>query len=110
MSSSYKKYSMGNKDLQDISKIAKIIGGKWTLSIINSLLVGTKRFGQLQKEIRDINPRTLSKRLHDLEKQGYIKRRAYATVPPKVEYSLTEKGNVFKLVVNAVKSCDRKLN
>ncbi len=109
MSSSYNKYSMGNRDIQEISKVAKIIGSKWTLSIINSLLEGTKRFGQLQKEVGEINPRTLSKRLQDLEKQGYLTKKVYAQVPPKVEYSLTKKGGVFKLVVSAVKTCDNKL-
>lgn len=110
MSSSYKKYSMGNKDITEISKVARIIGGKWTLSIINSLLGGTKRFGELQQEVGNINPRTLSKRLHELEQEGYLYKKVYAQVPPKVEYSLTKKGDVFKLVVNAVKTCDKKLN
>ena len=62
-------------DLLEISKAAKIIGSKWTLMILNSLLKGTKRFGQLQKEVGDVNPRTLSKRLQDLEKEGYIKKK-----------------------------------
>ncbi len=96
---------MGNKDLLEISKAAKIIGSKWTLLILNSLLSGTKRFGQLQKEVGEINPRTLSKRLLDLEKEGYIKKRVYAQVPPKVEYSLTNKGMIFKAVVRAVRTC-----
>ena len=104
MSSSYIKYSM-ESDLLEISKAAKIIGSKWTLLLLNSLLKGTKRFGQLQKEVGDINPRTLSKRLQDLEKEGYIKKKIYAEVPPKVEYSLTKKGEVFKKVIKAVRNC-----
>lgn len=96
-------------ELLEISKAAKIIGSKWTLQLLNSLLNGTKRFGQLQKEIGDINPRTLSKRLDDLEKEGYIKKKIYAQVPPKVEYSLTKKGGVFEQVVKAVKNCEKKI-
>jgi DNA-binding HxlR family transcriptional regulator len=96
-------------DLLEISKAAKIIGSKWTLMILNSLLKGTKRFGELQREIGSINPRTLSKRLQDLEKEGYIVKKIYAQVPPKVEYSLTPKAQVFKNVVNAVKDCGGKM-
>ncbi len=108
MSSSYRKYSM-ESDLLEISKAAKIIGSKWTILILNSLLAGTKRFGQLQKELDDINPRTLSKRLKQLEKEGYINKKIYAEVPPKVEYSLTAKGHVFKQVVKAVKTCGEEM-
>jgi len=108
MSSSYTKYSM-ETELLEISKAAKIIGSKWTLLILNSLLNGTKRFGELQKELDNINPKTLSKRLRDLEKEGYIKKKIYAQVPPKVEYSLTKKAEVFKQVVNAVRTCGEKM-
>jgi DNA-binding HxlR family transcriptional regulator len=108
MSSSYTLYSM-EAELLEISKAAKIIGSKWTLLILNSLLNGTKRFGELQKELDNINPKTLSKRLHDLEKEGYIKKKIYPQVPPKVEYSLTKKAEVFKQVVKAVKICGEKM-
>ena len=96
-------------DLFEISKAAKIIGSKWTILILNSLLSGTKRFGQLQKELDNINPRTLSKRLQQLEKEGYITRKIFSEVPPRVEYSLTSKGHVFKGVVNAVKTCGKEM-
>ena len=108
MSSSYIKYSM-EADLLEISKAAKIIGSKWTLLVLNSLLKGTKRFGEIQKEIGNINPRTLSKRLDDLEKDGYITKKIYAQVPPKVEYSLTKKAEMFKQVIKAVKNCGEKM-
>ena len=98
-----------DSDLLEISKAAKIIGSKWTILLFNSLLEGTKRFGELQKEIGNINPRTLSKRLHDLEKEGYIKKKIYAQVPPKVEYTLTKKGEVFKQVIKAVKHCGNEM-
>lgn len=108
MSSSYTKYSM-DTDLTEITKAAKIIGSKWTLLILNSLFNGTKRFGELQKELNNINPRTLSKRLQELEKEGYIKKKIFAEVPPKVEYSLMPKGHIFKNVVKAVKTCGEEM-
>lgn len=96
-------------ELLEISKAAKIIGSKWTLLILNSLLSGTKRFGELQKELDNINPKTLSRRLHDLEREGYVKKKIYPQVPPKVEYSLTKKAEIFKKVVKAVKTCGEKM-
>ena len=100
---------MGNKDLQEISKVAKIIGSKWTILILNSLLGGTKRFGELERSVGDINPKTLSKRLQQLEKEGYIQKKVYASVPPKVEYSLTPKGHIFKQVIKSVRTCGEKI-
>ena len=108
MSSSYKKYSM-ETELLKISKAARIIGSKWTLLILGSLLNGTKRFGQLQKELGDINPRTLSKKLKELEKEGYIRKKIYPQVPPKVEYSLTKKGQIFKKIIRELRSCNKKM-
>jgi len=104
MSSSYIKYSM-ETELLEMSKAVKIIGSKWTLLILNSLLKGRKRFGQIQKEVENVNPRTLSKRLHDLEKQGFIHKKIYPEVPPRVEYSLTKKAEIFKQVIKATKAC-----
>ena len=108
MSSSYKLYSM-ETDLLEISKVAKIIGSKWTLLILNSLLMGTKRFGQLQKELEHINPKTLSQRLRDLEKEGYVNKKVYAEVPARVEYSLTKKAEIFRQVVKAARVCEGKM-
>ena len=96
-------------DLLEVSKVAKIIGSKWTILILNSLLNGTKRFGELERSVGEINPKTLSKRLQELEKEGYIKKRVYAQVPPKVEYSLTPKGHVFKEVIKSVRTCGEKI-
>jgi DNA-binding HxlR family transcriptional regulator len=107
MSSSGKKYSMDN--LSEVSKVAKIIGSKWTIQILNSLLSGTKRFGEIEKSLKNINPKTLSKRLQTLEKEGYIVRKAYLEVPPRVEYTLTEKGKIFKNIIKAVKNCEEQI-
>ncbi len=75
-----------------IEKVAKIIGDKWVLLILRDLADGCKRFGELQKSVTGISPRTLSARLSVLEHHGMVTRRAYAEIPPRVEYTLTEKG------------------
>ncbi len=56
------------------------------------LLSGPKRFGELHKTIQDIALKVLSRNLKELEADGIINRKVYAEVPPKVEYTLTEKG------------------
>ncbi len=75
-----------------VSKTLKIIGSKWTMMILHNLFDGTKRFGQLQRVLPGISPKTLSQRLDELEQEGIIKKKIFAEVPPHVEYNLTQKG------------------
>ena len=76
-----------------VARTAKIISGKWTLLIIRDLASGVKRFNQLERSLDGISPKTLSERLRHLEEQGIILRQTFAEVPPRVEYSLSEKGH-----------------
>jgi DNA-binding HxlR family transcriptional regulator len=70
----------------------QVIGNKWTALILRDLFSGPKRFGELEKLVGNINPRTLSQRLDDLEAYGIITKQSFAEVPPRSEYSLTSKG------------------
>lgn len=83
-----------------VSRTLKIIGSKWTLLIIRDLCSGTKRFSELQKSLGNISPRTLSTRLKQLEKDRIIKKKVFAQVPPKVEYSLTTRGNSLHDIID----------
>jgi DNA-binding HxlR family transcriptional regulator len=69
-----------------------IIGTKWTALILRDLASGPKRFGELEKSVGGINPRTLSQRLDELEAQKIITKTSYSEVPPRIEYTLTPKG------------------
>lgn len=75
-----------------IAAAMEIVGNKWTALILRDLLSGPKRFCELEKSVGNINPRTLSQRLDNLEARGIITRRSYAEVPPRTEYTLTPKG------------------
>ncbi len=75
-----------------IATAMEIIGNKWTALILRDLFTGSKRFCELEKSVGTINPRTLSQRLDDLEEHGIITKKAYAEVPPRIEYTLTPKG------------------
>jgi DNA-binding HxlR family transcriptional regulator len=75
-----------------IAAAMEIVGSKWTALILRDLATGPTRFCVLEKSVGNINPRTLSKRLDDLEAYGIISRQSFAEVPPRTEYSLTPKG------------------
>ena len=75
-----------------IATAMEIIGNKWTALILRDLINSPKRFNELEKTVNGINPRTLSKRLDDLEMHGIITKKKFAEVPPHIEYSLTDKG------------------
>lgn len=75
-----------------VASAARIISTKWTPQIIYAIANGVQRFCELQKEAGGINPRTLSARLDDLEHEGIVAKTAFAEVPPRIEYTLTQKG------------------
>ncbi|MGH7142111.1 MAG: winged helix-turn-helix transcriptional regulator [Candidatus Saccharimonadales bacterium] len=75
-----------------IATAIEIIGSKWTALILRDLSSGSKRFCMLEKSVGKINPRTLSKRLDDLEAQGIISKQSFTERPPHIEYTLTKKG------------------
>jgi len=75
-----------------IKDVLNILGGKWAFSIVYALLDGKKRFKELERTITGINTRMLVKELKSMEVNEIVVREAFATVPPTVEYSLTEKG------------------
>jgi DNA-binding HxlR family transcriptional regulator len=65
---------------------------KWTLTVVLHLGGGTMRFTALQREIGGISQKALSATLRDLERDGFVSRTSYATIPPRVEYALTDLG------------------
>ena len=75
-----------------IAAAMEIIGNKWTALILRDLFTGPKRFCELERSVGKINPRTLSQRLDDLEAHNIISKRMFAEVPPRTEYTLTQKG------------------
>ena len=82
-----------------VRRSLEILGGKWAFTIIYSLFEGTKRFKELERSIEGINTRMLVKELKLMEKHEIVTRVAHATIPPTVEYTLTEKGKNLRPIL-----------
>ena len=87
---------------------ADIIAGKWTILIIRDLAAGPNRFCELERSLTGISPRTLSLRLRALEEQGLVERHTHSEVPPRVEYSLTEKGQALAPLIEDMRRYGRE--
>lgn len=94
------KLERGNpSDKCPIEAAINIIGSKWTFLIIRDLLMDeTLRFGDFLRSLENISPKTLSVRLKELEKYGIVNRKVYPEIPPRVEYTLTEKGKSLESI------------
>lgn len=87
---------------------ADIICGKWTILVIRDLAEGRTRFCELERSLAGISPRTLSLRLRALEEEGIIERHTYPEVPPRVEYSLTAKGEALAPLIDDMRRYGRE--
>lgn len=80
-----------------------ILTGKWkSLILLRLLSNGTMRFSELQKAIPDISKKMLTQQLKELEYHDIVHREVYAQIPPKVEYSITEYGQLMKPVLQTM--------
>ena len=68
-----------------------LIGDKWKVLILRDLMPETKRFGELKKSVGNVSQKVLTAQLRAMEESGLVNRKVYAEVPPRVEYSLTER-------------------
>jgi DNA-binding HxlR family transcriptional regulator len=86
-----------------IEKTMNVMAGKWSFLVLRELFSGTKRFGELQRAIHSISPTALTNTLRHLEEQGILERDVFPTVPVKVEYSLTPKGEDLHVIFKEMK-------
>ncbi|MBO0768083.1 MAG: helix-turn-helix transcriptional regulator [Solirubrobacterales bacterium] len=87
-----------------VCRTAEIVCGKWTLLLVKELAEGSTRFGELERELDGISPRTLSLRLRALEEEGIVERRTFSEVPPRVEYALTDKGLALVPIIDDMRA------
>jgi DNA-binding HxlR family transcriptional regulator len=87
---------------------AELVCGKWTILILRDLAEGSSRFSELERSLAGISPRTLSLRLRALEEEGVVTRETFAEVPPRVEYTLTEKGRALVPLIEDMRRYGRE--
>jgi len=85
-----------------ISDTMDILKGKWKMSIIACLCYRPMRYSELQREVRGISGKVLSRELKDLEMNGLIDRTVLNTAPVAVEYRITEYGNSLKELTDTI--------
>lgn len=83
-------------------------GGKYKLRILWEVAKGPRRYGELRRSLviacqqTAVTPRILSRELKELEKRGFLHRKQYPVIPPKVEYSLTERGRLLLPIIQQI--------
>lgn len=85
-----------------VTRTLTFIGSKWTPLVVFHLNAGIRRYGELQRALPGISPKTLADRLRALEEQGLITRTVYPDKPPRVEYALTERGRRLGDILDAI--------
>ncbi|WP_454883375.1 winged helix-turn-helix transcriptional regulator [Sphingomonas oryzagri] len=81
----------GEANCRALGQILERVGDKWTIMIVGALATrGVTRFNALQRAIPGLSHKMLTTTLRALERDGLVKRTAFATIPPRVDYELTE--------------------
>ena len=86
-----------------MAQALRLLGDMWTLMLVYTLLSGPRRFGELMEALGNVSPKTVSQRLKMLEEIGFVQRQAFAEIPPRVEYRLTEKGLALVDIMEAIR-------
>jgi DNA-binding HxlR family transcriptional regulator len=85
-----------------ISTLLSRIGDKWTVLVVVTLSGGSKRFNELRREIPSVSQRMLTLTLRNLERDGLVSRAVTPTIPPRVDYALTELGHSLQKPIMAL--------
>jgi DNA-binding HxlR family transcriptional regulator len=85
-----------------VDEVLKLIGDRWTLSLIHELSKGPRRTLELHSALSGLSTKTLSDRLKQLQRNGLVSRTSFPESPPRVEYSLTEKGSELLPLFHAI--------
>ena len=91
-----------------VATTLQLIGNKWKMLILRNLLTRPWRFNEMQRSIPGISQKVLTDNLRALEADGIITRTVYTEVPPRVEYTLTTKGEDLRPIIEAMKGYGEK--
>ena len=91
-----------SEDCRPVSEILSRVGDKWTVLVVVSLGAGSRRFNELRHAIGGISQKMLTTTLRGLERDGFVTRKVFPTVPPRVDYALTPLGHDLLVPVKAL--------
>jgi DNA-binding HxlR family transcriptional regulator len=80
------------EDCRAVSEVLARVGDKWTVLVVGELGAGPKRFNEIRRALGSISQRMLTLTLRALERDGLVTRTVYPTIPPRVDYALTDLG------------------
>jgi DNA-binding HxlR family transcriptional regulator len=89
-------------ECQVVSSILSRVGDKWTVLIVMMLAEGPRRFNELKRIIGGISQRMLTLTLRGLERDGLVTRTIFPTIPPRVDYELTQLGHSLRVPIEAL--------
>jgi DNA-binding HxlR family transcriptional regulator len=95
-------------DCRAISEVLSRVGDKWTVLVVSTLGDGPKRFNELRKALGSISQRMLTLTLRGLERDGLVTRTVFPTIPPRVDYELTDLGRSLLRPVNGLSDWARQ--
>ena len=91
-----------NPVCRTISDLLSRIGDKWSVLVVTTLAGGSRRFNELRREIPSVSQRMLTLTLRNLERDGLVSRKVTPTIPPRVDYELTELGHSLQKPICAL--------
>ena len=90
-------------------QLEDVVGCKWSVSVLKAVADNVTRPGKIERHIEGISKKVLSERLRKLTNYGLLQKHAYAEVPPRTEYSLTENGKKLIFIIDQVKTLDMEI-
>jgi len=96
------------EDCRAVSEVLARVGDKWTVLVVSTLGGGPKRFNELRKALGSISQRMLTLTLRGLERDGLVTRTVFPTIPPRVDYELTDLGRSLLRPVNGLSDWARE--
>lgn len=97
------------KSRKSYERLEKVIGCKWSVSVLEAVRLGIKRPGILERSIEGISTKVLSERLRRLTDYGLLEKHIFAEVPPRTEYTLTEAGESLVKIISQVQELDQRI-
>ena len=91
------------------TQLEDVVGCKWSVSVLRAVSEGISRPGALERHIQGISTKVLSERLRKLTIYGLLAKHVYAEVPPRTEYSLTQKGQKLVGIIEQLKLLDEEI-